>query len=116
MNDSKMEIVIFGNWNQCNKITTKAIDAGDTSVNISPELTYLGVMLDQNLILKSHIFTKAKRASYHLYRIRQITTFLDLPAKQTFISPLITSHLDHTNAIFVNLPNSSIYPMQQIQN
>ena len=26
------------------------------------------------------------------------------------------SHLDYANAIFVNLPNSSIYPMQQIQN
>ena len=26
------------------------------------------------------------------------------------------SHLDYANAIFVNLPNSYIYPMQQIQN
>ena len=32
MNDSKMEIVIFGTQNQCNKITTAAIDVGDTSV------------------------------------------------------------------------------------
>ena len=59
MNASKMEIVIFGTWNQCNKITTTSIHVGDTSVSISPELTYLGVFLNQNLTLKSYILTKA---------------------------------------------------------
>ena len=70
-------------------ITTTAIDVGDTSVNISPKLTYLGVLLDQNVTIKSHILTKAKMASYHLYRIRQIIKFLDLPAKQLLISSLV---------------------------
>ena len=116
MNDSKMEIVIFGTQNQCNKITTTSIDVGDTSVNISPKLTYLCVLLDQNVTLKLHILTKAKWASYHLYRIRKIIKCLDLPAKQTLISSLVLSHLDCANTIFVGLPNSSIYPMQQIQN
>ena len=116
MNNSKMEIVIFGTQNQCNKITTTATDVDDTSVIISPKLTYLGVLLDQNLTLKAYILTKTKRASYHLYRIRQIIKFLDLPAKQTLISSLVMSYLDYANAIFVNLPNSSIHPMQWIQN
>ena len=92
------------------------MEVGETSVNISLELTYLGVLLDQNLTLKSHILTKAKRASYHLYRIRQIVKFLDLLAKQTLISSLVMSHLDYANTMFINLPSSSIYPMQQIQN
>ena len=108
--------MIFGTHSQCNKITTTAMEVGETSVNISPELTYLGVLLDQILTLKSHILTKAKRASYHLYRIRQIVKFLDLPAKQTLILSLVMPHLDYANAIFINLPNSSIYPVQQIQN
>ena len=69
-----------------------------------------------NLMLKAHILSKAKKASYHLYRIRQIIKFLDLSAKQTLISSLIISHLDYANAIFVDLPNSSIFPMQHIQN
>ena len=73
-------------------------------------------MLDENVTLKSHILNKAKWALYHVYRIRQIITFLDLPAKQTLISSLVMSPLDYANAIFVNLTNSSIYPMQQIQN
>ena len=111
MNDSKTEIVIFQTQSQHSKITTSSIEMGDTSVNISLKLTYLGVLLDENLILKSHILNKAKRASYHLYRIRYIITFLDLPAKQTLISSLVMSHLDYANTIFVNLPNSSIYSM-----
>ena len=115
MNDSKTEIVIFGTQNQCYKITTTSIEVGDTSVNISPKFTYLGVLFDQNLTLKSHTLNKAKRTTYHLYRIWQIIKFLDLLAKQTLISSLVMSHLDYANAIFVNLPNSSIYSMQQIQ-
>ena len=81
MNNSRTEIDIFRTQNQCNKITTAAIDIGDTSVNISPKITYLGLLLDQNLTSKAHILTKAKRALYHLYRIRQFITFLDLPSQ-----------------------------------
>ena len=116
MIDSKTEIVIFGTCSQCNKITTTAMEVGETSINISPELTYLGVLLDQNLTLKSHILTKAKRVSCHLDRIRQIVKFLDLPAKQTLILSLVMSNLDYSNVMFINLPSSSIYPMQWIQN
>ena len=62
------------------------MDVGETPVNISSELNYLGVLLDQNLTLKTLILTRTKRAAYHLYRIRQIARFLDLPVKKTLIS------------------------------
>ena len=42
------------------------MEVGETSVNISSEFNYVGALLDQNLTLKTHILTKAKRASYHL--------------------------------------------------
>ena len=92
------------------------MQVGETAVDISSDLNYLGVLLDQNLTLKSHILTKTKRAAYHLYRIRQIAKFLDLPAKKTLISSLVMSQLDYANAIFINLPHNSIHPMQRIQN
>ena len=80
------------------------MQVGETAVDILLDLNYLGVLLDQNLTLKSHILTKTKKAAYHLYRIRQITKFLDLPAKKTLISSLVMSQLDYANAIFINLP------------
>ena len=92
------------------------MEVGETPVNISSKLNYLGVLLDQNLTLKTHILTKTKRAAYHLYRSRQIAKFLDLPAKKTLISCLVMSQLDYANAIFINLPNNYIHPMQRIQN
>ena len=92
------------------------MQVGETSVDISSDLNYLGVLLDQNLTLKSHILTKTKRAAYHLFRIRQIAKFFDLPAKKTLISSLVMSQLDYANAIFINLPKNSIHPMQRIQN
>ena len=54
MNDSKTEIVTFGTHSQCNKITTTAMEVSETSVNISSEINYIGVLLDQNLTLKTH--------------------------------------------------------------
>ena len=111
-----MELVIFGTQSQHNKSITTAMQVGETSVDILSELNYLGVLLDQNLTLKTHIPTKTKRAAYHLYRIRQIAKFLDLPTKKTLISSLVMSQLDYANAIFINPPNNSIHPMQRIQN
>ena len=46
MNDSKTERVIFGIHSQCNRINTTAMEVGETSVNISSDLNYLGVLLD----------------------------------------------------------------------
>ena len=111
MNDSKMELVIFGTQSQCNKIIITAMQVGETSVDISSELNYLGVLLDQNLTLKTHILTKTKRAAYHLYRIRQIAKFLDLPAKKItyLLLGYITTGLCQCH--FINLPNNSIHPM-----
>ena len=115
MNDSKTEIVIFGTHRQCNKITTTTMEVGETSVDISSELNYLGVPLDQNLTLKIHILTKTKRETYHLYRIRQIAKFLDLPAKNTyFFLGYVPIGLCQCHVI--NLPNNYIHPMQRIQN
>ena len=88
------------------------MQVGETSVDISSDLNYLGVLLDQNLALKSHILTKTKRAAYHLFSIRQIAKFLDLPAKKTLISLLVMSQLDCADAIFINLPKNSIHPIQ----
>ena len=116
MNDSKTEIVIFGTHSQCNKIIPTAMEVGETPVKISLELNYLGILLDLNLTLKTHILTTTKRATYNLYRIRQIARFFDLPAKKTLISFLVMSQLDYANAIFINLPYSYIHPMQRIQN
>ena len=53
MNDSETELVIFGTQNQWNKIITTSMQVGETSVDISLDLNYLGVLLDQNLSLKS---------------------------------------------------------------
>ena len=61
INDLKTEIVIFRTNSQHNKISTTTMEVGETPVNISSELNYLGVLLDQNLTLKTHILTKTKR-------------------------------------------------------
>ena len=84
MKNSKMDIMMFGTRNQHNKITTSAIDFSDTTVKHLSQ-PYLGILLNQNLTLKAHILSKVRKASYHLYWVRQIIKFLDLPAKQTLI-------------------------------
>ena len=98
MNDSKTDIVIFGTHSQCNKITTTAMEVGETPVNISSELNYLGVLLDQNLTLKTHILTKTKRAAYNLYRIRQIAREHSSPPWlcPNWIMPMASSLTYHT--------------------
>ena len=39
------------------------MQVGETSVDISLDLNYLGVLLDQNLTLKAHILHQDKKSS-----------------------------------------------------
>ena len=53
------------------------MQVGETAVDISLNLNYLGVLLDQNLTLKFHILTKTKK---------QLITYTGLDRSLNFLT------------------------------
>ena len=85
-------------------------------VNRSQIVKYLGAWLDSELSLKTHVKKKCASAMLNLQRIKNIWKFLTRDSCTKLVVSLCLSHLDYSNSILYELPNSTIQQMQNIQN
>jgi hypothetical protein len=116
MNESKTEFIMFGLRQQLEKCTSRQLCVNGTDVSQSNTIKYLGVHLDQEFNLKSHIMNKCRIASLNLHRIRSIQRNLTEDACKQLIQGLVISHLDYANALNMGLPNKDIGLLQRVQN
>jgi len=53
---------------------------------------------------------------YHLRRLRQLRRHVDIDTMKQMVSAFIFSRLDYCNAVLYGLPQSTIGPLQRVQN
>ena len=116
MNDSKTEFLLCGSRFQLAKCKTLHFKVGDTQVPRSDQIKYLGVLLDANLTFKNHILQKCKIASINLRNIKSLRKHLTIDSCKTLVQGLVISHLDYSNALFADLPSTTLKPAQLVQN
>ncbi len=89
----------------------------DTST-ITPSRTArnLGVMIDDQLNFSEHTAKTARSCRFALFNIRKIRPFLSEHVSQLLVQALDLSRLDYCNALLAGFPDSSIKPLQLIQN
>ncbi len=76
----------------------------------------LGVVIDDKLNFTDHITKTARSCRFTLYNIKKVRPFLSEHATQLLVQALVLSRLDYCNALLAGLPDSSIKPLQLIQN
>ena len=59
---------------------------------------------------------KARNADFGVHRIRRLRRFLSRDKLLKLTNALVLSHMDYSNSLFVNLPDSTIRPLQLVQN
>ena len=74
----------------------------------------LGITLDANLSLNSHIANISKSANYHLFKIRRIRKDLTRPLTTVLINALVLSRIDYCSSLLYHLPNTSLSPLNRI--
>eukprot|EP00920_Eleutheroschizon_duboscqi_P033591 GHVT01080830.1.p1 GENE.GHVT01080830.1~~GHVT01080830.1.p1 ORF type:complete len:252 (-),score=-15.59 GHVT01080830.1:192-947(-) len=116
MNDTNTEYTLFGNRTQLVKCFMVTIEVGPEDIPAGTSMKYLGVIIDPQLTLKSHIKMKVSKAMSNLIKLRKLRQFLSTDSTKQLMSALILSHLDYANGILVNLPAVTIRPMQVVQN
>ena len=105
---------MIGHHSQLKKCDTSSTKVGNTSVNASSNVKYLGVWIDKELSFKRYNISKSKIAALNLCNIRKLRKYLT--SCKTLVQVLVMSHLDYSNAIFVDLPAVTLKPAQCIQN
>src|SRR4029434_5367704 len=75
----------------------------------------LGVCINQDLLLDSHIKQISKTSFFHLRNIAKIRKVLSLQDAEKLIHAFITSRLDYCNALLSGCSINSIKSLQLIQ-
>ena len=116
MNNSKSELIIFGNSIQRSKYITREINMEGETVHRSQLVRYLGVWLDRDLTFRTDVKRKCATAMLNLQRIKNIQKYLNTESCIRLVVNLYLSHLDYSNSILSALPDCTINQMQRIQN
>ena len=112
LNTDKTQFLCAGTRQQLAKITTKSILLDGVSIELSDEVTLLGVVLDRELTFAPHIRRLSGRCFYQLRQLRTIRRTLTLDATKTLIHAFVTSRLDYCNGI---LPGVAAVHLRQLQ-
>jgi len=92
------------------------LDTGTTVIRHVTCVRDLGVHLDSELTMKTHI-SKVVSSCYHqLRRIRQVRRLVGQDVAQQSVSAFILSRLDYCNSLLCRLPKSTIQPLQRVMN
>ena len=83
-------------------------------ISPSPTASNLGVLFDSTLSLFPHITAITKSANYHLSRIRKIPQSTSVFLTKTLVNSLVLSRIDYYSSILINLPLSSIFPLNRV--
>ena len=69
---------------------------------------------DSTLSFIPHITAITKSANYHLFRIRKIRKSITVSLTKTLVNSLVFSRIYYCSSILINLPLSSISPLNQV--
>ena len=96
--------------------STKTLEISATIVKPTDVVRNLGVLLDSELTMKRHISKTVSTCFYHLHRLQQLRRHVDIDTMKQLVSAFIFSRLDYCSTILYGLPQSTIGPLQLVQN
>ena len=118
LNPAKTELIWFGSKASLKKISDLDLNLYIGADVIKPVsvVRYLGVFLDSELSMRHHINTVVRSCFFHLRRLRSVRRILGAEVTASLVSAFVTTRLDYCNSILAGLPQSTIDPLQRVQN
>ena len=115
--DGKTEIIhVISSFARQPPILPPAICCGSSTITPKPEARSLGLTIDNNLLLKSHVNNICRSAFCALTNIGKIRRFLDQKTSASLVNALVISRLDHCNSLLIGLPQYKLQKLQKVFN
>jgi len=76
----------------------------------------LGILFDSELSIKLHVAKVTATCFNRLRRLRQNRRRVSAEVIMQFVLAVITSRLDYCNSVLAGVPQSTLKPLQQVQN
>ena len=119
LNPSKTEAVLFGTCIQCDTVPTSGvINIAGTLVPFCNTVKLLGVTIDSALSMDQHVTKVVCSCNYHIRALRNIRPLLmRMPDVAKMLAhSIVTSRLDHANALLSGTTNGNLDRLQVAQN
>ena len=87
-----------------------------SSVLPSATVRDLGIFIDQDLTMKTHVQQTASRCFGTLRQLRSIYRCIPTSVFHSLVSALVLSRLDYCNSLLIDLPLTHIQRLQSVQN
>jgi hypothetical protein len=114
-NDSKTEVIHLSSKFKKSPPFPK-ISIGDSEIDISSSAKSLGVIIDHDLQMKDHVKSVVRAASFAIYKIGQLSKYLDRDSIERLVHAFVSSQLDSCNSLLYGLPANEIMKLQRVQN
>ena len=110
-------VIWFGSKANLTKLKSYdyCLPVGSETVQPASVVRDLNVLLDAQLTMKQHKWLHAAYF-YQLRRLRQIRRRVGTEVTTQLVLALVTSRLDNCNSVLAALPQSTIEPLQRVQN
>ena len=117
LNDDKTEVLFIASpYFQKSLERDACLIIDQTSVSRSHSARNIGVIFDDEMLLKQHISTVCQTAFFHLRSIGQIRRYLTEDSCTTLVHSLVSTRIDYCNSLLVNLPACSLQKLQRVLN
>ena len=113
LNDSKTELVVFGQPNALESVETVL---GPLSSFSLPCVRNLGVLIDSGLKLDKQISPVVKSGFFHLRLLAKVKSYLPIAEFERVIHAFVSSRLDYCNSLYFGLDKASTRRLQLVQN
>jgi len=116
LNSDKTEFMWLTTARSQHQLPTSGPLIGSTLVSPPATVHDLGVFIDQDLTMKTHVQRTASRCFATLRQLRSIRRYMPTPVFQFLVSALVLSRLDYCNILLINLPLIHIQRLQSVHN
>ena len=83
---------------------------------MSTEVPCLGVVLDSEIKLTTHVRKLAGRCFYYLRQLWAVRRSVNADVAKTLVNAFITSQVNYCNSVFNNISAAGILPLQRVLN
>ena len=116
MNNDKTELITTGSKSKLKQVSTNSMVFQDCEIEFSESERNLGVFLDESLSMEMQVNRLCKVICFHLRKISEIRSFLNVDPADTLAVAFILSRLDYCNSLLVGLPDHKLAKLQRMQN
>ena len=117
LNPDKSEAILFGTHQSLRTFATiSSIKIADDEINISNQITSLGVIMDSTLTFNHHVTALCKACHFHLRSLRHIRRSPTDDMAVSIAVALVQSRLDFCNSLLFGISAFNLNKLQRVQN